>query len=445
MSESEQELVVVKRPKLQLHQPIWEQFLQEKAGFTYDDSLASEVYLNKDWEVHWYDYREEKLKSLTTELHSFAGLTVTPTEQKKNPLMMASSSKAKTQTELDEDNIKVMKKLALEPGDFDRQRHNFETWWLSMQSFLRPYEGCDDYVRINGTLARMQKGEAAVWAKIKLRELVDTKLNDWKKFTEELLERFSDHAIVQKAANDLHNYVHKPYMSLILYLDKFETLKYIGKVPDEMALTYLHRGLSVTVLEKLFGTPTAMPDNYADFLKQVRAYALNRETVWNYHQSLTRPNIRQSWYPTQDKRTGTGTTYGGHGRPMEEIGQANIKCFECGQIGHMAQSCPKKKKGTSNISRTRNSNKSNSTCFNCNKLGHWSKDCPEKRQELKKKAPKSKFKKRFRKKGRFTRQVNEKLDKRNNQETKSLEIKNAEEDLADFWETRSQDFVRQSI
>ena len=59
-------------------------------------------------------------------------------------------------------------------------------------------------------------------------------------------------------------------------------------------------------------------------------------------------SVEQGYESTErchDYKTGTGTTYGGRGQPMD-IGKSNDnfkdrkpKCFNCNKYGHMAKEC----------------------------------------------------------------------------------------------------------
>ena len=103
------------------------------------------------------------------------------------------------------------------------------------------------------------------------------------------------------------------------------------------------------------------------------------ETLKEWKVAIT--SVGQGYESTErrhDYKTGTGTTYGGKGQPID-IGKSNenfkdgkLKCFNCNKYGHMAKECQSEKKEC----KTRN-------CFKCEKKGHIARDCKGK-QTMKK-------------------------------------------------------------
>ncbi len=273
-------------PLLPNERKLWQKWLHETVKLSEQDSKADAVYLDPGWEIHWKKYldkvNEDALVATTTR-------------------MSLPTAEERTQ--------KALKKLARDPGNYNGERSRFTTWWTAMRLYLKGYENSDDQVKIIGVLSRLQSGEAAIWAKNREEEVISGELTSWSDFKKKLEERFSDLTRKQRASNDLHNFVHRG--SLMKYLDLFELLKSISGTSDETAAFYLRRGVSATVMKQLYGTIQEVPEEYTELLKSLRALAQNQELAWNYQLSLNRPQQRQLWYPTQDKRTDTGVTYGG--------------------------------------------------------------------------------------------------------------------------------------
>ena len=110
-----------------------------------------------------------------------------------------------------------------------------------------------------------------------------------------------------------------------------------------------------------------------DIIKTILGYPpiVMPETLKEWKVAIT--SVGQGYKSTEgrhDYKTGTGTTYGGRGQPMD-IGKSNDnfkdgkpKCFNCNKYGYMAKECRLEKKEWEMR-----------TCFKCNKKGHIAKDC----------------------------------------------------------------------
>ena len=110
-----------------------------------------------------------------------------------------------------------------------------------------------------------------------------------------------------------------------------------------------------------------------DIIKTILGYPpiAMLETLKEWKVAIT--SVGQGYESTEgrhDYKTGTGTTYGSRGQPMD-IGKSNDnfkdgkpKCFNCNKYGHMAKECRAEKR-----------ERETQTCFKCNKKGHIAKDC----------------------------------------------------------------------
>ena len=105
------------------------------------------------------------------------------------------------------------------------------------------------------------------------------------------------------------------------------------------------------------------------------------ETLKEWKVAIT--SVGQGYESTKgchNYKTGTGTTYGSRGQPMN-IGKSNNnykdgkpKCFNCNKYGHMVKECQVEKKEC----ETR-------MCFKCERKEHIAKDCKGKQTMKKRK------------------------------------------------------------
>ena len=149
------------------------------------------------------------------------------------------------------------------------------------------------------------------------------------------------------------------------FIIEFEALAIKADTDELYAIFLLKKNIRYDIIKTILGyPPIVMP-----------------ETLKEWKVAIT--SVGQGYESTegqQDYKTGTETTYGGRGQPMD-IGKSNDnfkdrkpKCFNCNKYRHMAKECWAEKK-----------ERDTQTCFKYNKKGHIAKNCKEKQMMKKRK------------------------------------------------------------
>ena len=146
---------------------------------------------------------------------------------------------------------------------------------------------------------------------------------------------------------------------------EFEALAIKADTDELHAIFLLKKNVWQDIIKTILGySPIAMP-----------------ETLKEWKVAIT--SVRQGYESMEgryDYKTGTETTYGGRGQPMD-IGKSNDnfkdrkpKCFNCNKYRHTAKECWAEKK-----------ERETRTCFKYEKKGHIAKNCREKQTMKKRK------------------------------------------------------------
>jgi hypothetical protein len=194
---------------------------------------------------------------------------------------------------------------------------------------------------------------------------IDGSWGTWDDFKSRLDTRFQSRNLVQDAREQL-----EAFQQSKLLIDEFFTrldmLFSDAKVTDDNEkIRIVEKGVHKEILETIYSSDSPLPDTYDAYKAKTLQIGRMKERYRQLHRIHAMPHSSSSSsthashppqqqrpipqfhthiHPPADKKTGTGVTYGGTGQPMDlSKTRQPMRCFNCGELGHMRRDCPKEK------------------------------------------------------------------------------------------------------
>ncbi|GBM74782.1 hypothetical protein AVEN_144422-1 [Araneus ventricosus] len=220
----------------------------------------------------------------------------------------------------------------------------------SIEKWIELFEDAVNLFNLSD-LHKLVFGKRSLKGKAKLYIQSETGVNSWGKLKNLLLSEFG----YSCNSAELHEMLSKRKLkddeSLEEYFLKMKQLCTRGNVEDTALMQYVINGIPDSVIRKsiLYGC-----QNLSEFKQKLRVYEKMR-----FDYDKVKPNKPKFGNETKDRIKAPKIE---NKDKFKDTKLNNIRCFNCGALGHKSSVCENKIKGIK--------------CFKCNKFGdHLAKDC----------------------------------------------------------------------
>ncbi|XP_041449570.1 MATH and LRR domain-containing protein PFE0570w-like [Drosophila obscura] len=171
--------------------------------------------------------------------------------------------------------------------------------------------------------------------------LSEKHLNSWTTLKNALLNEFKSKISSKQIHMQLNESKRRPKESVLEYFYRMRDIASGGNVENDALMQYVIDGVDETALNKTILYGAKMMSDFKNKL--------------NEYEKITE-KLKKSDKIGRDKKLQFGQN-------NTQVGKKDIVCFNCGEKGHLSNSCANKGKGRK--------------CFKCNQFGHIFKNCKE--------------------------------------------------------------------
>ena len=238
------------------------------------------------------------------------------------------------------------------PSVFNGSSDDAQSFLNSVQLYIngRSTEFLNEDNKIYFAVSYMKEGRAKAWIDNLLQtgEIVHH-FTTWPEFVKGFKREFFDPIDDQVARREIR-LVRQGSGTVAEFITAFEKWQHKTKYDDLTLREIFEQGL-IMPLRKSISTIQYQPNTLVEWKDAARKQYMQmtrfNESVKSVKYSEPKPGVQglNTVSPAVvEKKTSTGTVYGGNGQPMDiALFKKNGLCFNCGNWGHIGKECPHKK------------------------------------------------------------------------------------------------------
>ena len=243
-----------------------------------------------------------------------------------------------------------------EPPMFSGVRSEARDWMQSVRRYIQlspsKFPPNDEPRKILWALSYLRGGTAGTWSSNHTETILDpTRVNPFLTFDDFLKAfetAFSDHDRTVAAQRDMLKLKMGRNDTVESYTTAFEALAAHTGYNDAAHIEKYRNGLPYTIVEKIYSNPDGiLPSDLEAWKRKARQL----DYLWHTYRDVRQLTSPSTYVPSKPQARVTSTSTAPVASDAMDVDidahRRAIKCYNCGELGHISRNCPKPRKARS--------------------------------------------------------------------------------------------------